>query len=329
MVGGVSDDQKIDGLKELLDTSGFYDSLGDDCKDNKKDCKIVIKPNISIATQKDTPNYTDPDLVNWLVDDLHDRGYETVRIVESNNMMYLLEPRHSPDIISKNIGYTHPVKNLSEDDVKIILHEDRTIPIARTMLDADFIINFPKGRNHPQRKMTGAIKNMFGTLPVTDKLFHYHYEGSGFTVEEVTTAVHEITPPNFTIVDMLKSVDGRDEHVSTERMTEFVEPQLLLAGRDALTIDKILATKMGYAQNEPPMTKEMLKHKKDFDACDLLRGGDCSRIIVDGREWRKVPLSTEILWKFGIDTVLRELLKIDFVKDQMKKVGNVFLIDVV
>jgi hypothetical protein len=177
--------------------------------------------------------------------------------------------------------------------------------------------------------MTGAIKNMFGTIPVRDKLQQFHWKESGIGMEEAAVAVHEITPPDFTIVDMIRSVDGSDEHVSTKKLTEFVEPHLLLAGKDPLAIDKVLATKMGYDEDEPPVTREMLKVRENFDIKENdISGGGLSRIRVEGHEWRKVPLGTRIEWKTGVDVGLRLATKSKFIEKQFKIAGRKFRADV-
>jgi uncharacterized protein (DUF362 family) len=178
--------------------------------------------------------------------------------------------------------------------------------------------------------MTGAIKNMFGTIPVRDKLQQFHWKESGIGMEEAAVAVHEITPPDFNIIDMIRSVDGSDEHVSTKQITDFVEPHLLLAGKDPLSIDKVLATKMGYDENEPPVTKEMLNVREDFDIKKSdITGGNLSRIRIGDREWRKVPWSTRLKWGAGVDLGLRVATKSDFITQQFKQSGKEFRTDVI
>ena len=67
MEQNVTEVDKFERMERLLNDANFYEILSKKCQ-SKKTCKIVIKPNVAIATQKKLKNYTDPELVGWLVD---------------------------------------------------------------------------------------------------------------------------------------------------------------------------------------------------------------------------------------------------------------------
>jgi uncharacterized protein (DUF362 family) len=328
----VNEKNKIAKLKELLNKSGFFKNLKNKCKQDKKEkknYKIIIKPNIMIATQKAIQNYTDPALVDWLVDDLNKKGYKNVRIVESENLLQRVSAKHTPQRVAKGVGYKHPVINLTDEEWDTVKYKEGKVCVSKRLENADYIINFAKGRNHPQRLMTGAIKNMFGSIPPKDKMERYHWKKSGIGMEDAVVAINNITSPDFTIIDMVKSVDYKDEHATDKPMEPSVvfKAGMMLAGQDPLSIDKTLSIKMGYKQNESPVVGAMADFRQDFDIRkeqNLISGTDLSRIENEGREWKKVPLATRLEWGPGIDIGLKTVLDVGvpekYVKPYFEKI---------
>jgi uncharacterized protein (DUF362 family) len=318
--------RKFIHLDRLLQRSGFYTALDGACA-GKSTCKVVIKPNISIAVQKNLLNYTDPALVDWLASRIEKDGRD-VAIVESQNAFTLVRKDHEPVAVAKNIGYTRPVVNLSVEEKIDVPYKGGKITVSPRVRDADFVVNFPKGRSHMQRRMTGALKNMYGAIPDMDKFELYHWKESGVSVEDAIVAVNHSTPPDFTIVDMIDTIDGEDEHVSFTKLDEHVSPRLLMAGKDPMAIDKAIAVKMGYGQNAPPVTAAEVDFRGDFDIREPgLVDGSLGAIMIDGKPWKKPALNA--VYSFLLDDLLKAGVKFPYARQGMKMIGNNLEIDVI
>jgi uncharacterized protein (DUF362 family) len=323
---GVDPAKKIERLDRLLQRSGFYSALGNAC-DGKKKCKVVIKPNISIAVQKDLLNYTDPELVDWLAGRMEKDGHD-VAIVESPNALTLIKKEHEPSGVGRNIGYVHPVTNLSLGPSIDVPYKEGKITASPIIRDADFVVNFPKGRNHAQRKMTCALKNMYGAIPDANKFELYHWKKSGVSMEDAAVAINHSTPPDFTIVDMIHTIDGEDEHVSFGKLEGHVTPGILMAGKDPLAIDKALAIKMGFDQNEPPVTKAEVDFRGDFDIREPgIVTGSLGTITIDGQPWKKPALNA--FYSFVLDDFLKSIVNIPYVREGMELAGGAIKFDVI
>jgi len=289
----VLEETKFSEMDILLNQSGFWNDIEKTCakkNQQKSSCKVVIKPNISIASQKALKSYTDPTLVDHLLSELESRGYENVVIVESENMYAIGFPEHTPDKVGKNLGYIHPVINLTEEPVECFDNENPKthICLSRRLLDADYIINFPKGRNHCIYKITGAMKNMFGSIPIREKIYQFHNKESGFDVPHAIKFVYEKTPPDFTIMDWIISIDGEDEHFSKEALSYSKDIGKLIASKDAIAIDTYLQEKMGYK----PFESEITKQFENDNEIEII--GDN---IIKIPDWKKVPWHTRAGYK--------------------------------
>lgn len=92
-------DDKFDLLDQVLAGAGFFEVLekrfGETGK-SKKDFAIAIKPNFMyMHSKKDVSTYTDPELVEALVDRIVERGFANISLVESQSTLgnYYLQCR--------------------------------------------------------------------------------------------------------------------------------------------------------------------------------------------------------------------------------------------
>jgi uncharacterized protein (DUF362 family)/Pyruvate/2-oxoacid:ferredoxin oxidoreductase delta subunit len=113
--------------------------------------------------------------------------------------------------------------------------------IARPVFEADLIINLPKLKTHTLTLYTGALKNLFGTIPGTRKR-EIHFRAP--SVREFSNAlvdVLEIVRPALTIMDGVVGQEGNGPGASgTPRRYG-----LITASTDPVALDTIMAKAMG------------------------------------------------------------------------------------
>jgi uncharacterized protein (DUF362 family) len=91
----VTGTDKFDTFLHILDQASFIPHLLEKWKSSgkkKQDFKIVIKANIMTAStfEKDSPVYTDPELIERLIQIMRDQGFKQFAVVETQNVFILL-----------------------------------------------------------------------------------------------------------------------------------------------------------------------------------------------------------------------------------------------
>ncbi|MCK5628346.1 DUF362 domain-containing protein [Candidatus Bathyarchaeota archaeon] len=202
----------------------------------RKKRRIFLKPNIC------TPEYspgavTTPALLAELVCLLRDQA-EEVMVGESD--IYNCPCKRA----FKETGIETAVKkaggkivNLSEDSVvrvKIRNSKLKELFLPKTLLDADCVIDVPVMKTHEYKIYSGALKNMFGCIPDSRRIFlHPH-------LDEVLFQLYKILKPELTIMDAIVAMEGTGPTKGKP-----VEMGLVLTSNDALALDLTATELMG------------------------------------------------------------------------------------
>jgi len=286
-----TESDKLSALGIVLRRSGFY-NIGEIVK---RDDPIVIKVNLAPISQRAYKYGTDPVMADAIVDILHGMGFTNVSIVEAEGSYILVNNCYTPDVQAKMFGYRHPVVDLTKTKmIPFIFGHSSTVLLSDIMVNAKFIINVPKPKNHDLMLMTGCLKNMYGSIPTPDKWHQFHRRQSGLGIEEVTYYVNKTTPVDFNVVDFIEPIDGDEVSLFKNDVDDFsyYPANRIVTGTDPLAIDKYLSTKMGYGQNDSPIVAFAASMIGDYD----IDGRD---IIGDDLEpfsdWRRI--SGFLNWK--------------------------------
>jgi len=161
-----------------------------------------------------------------------------------------------------------------------------TIRLAKLLVDARCILNFSKAKNHDLMLMTGALKNMYGSIPAWNKYRLFHKRASGYGIPEATFLANHFTPPTFNIVDFVQSIDGNEVSLFREeiRSFDYFPSHRLVASKNGLAIDKYLSLKMGLDQDESPVV-EYAARQGNFDVRSCPLHGDTFTTLPS---WRRV-----------------------------------------
>jgi uncharacterized protein (DUF362 family) len=78
----------------------------------------------------------------------------------------------------------------------------KEVSMAKTYMEADYVVSFAKLKTHTTELITGAMKNLFGALPEKVKhVYHPH-------LAEVIHDLVKIRPPDLCLVDGLVAHEG-------------------------------------------------------------------------------------------------------------------------
>jgi uncharacterized protein (DUF362 family) len=206
---------------------------------------IAIKPNLMFMySEHDRSTFTDPALVEHLVDWLRARGYTDLTVVEAQSAYgnFFLD-RDVPHV-AQVAGYDpHGRYRIVDLTPEMVPHhfEGPTGDhfVGPTWRDADFRISFAKNKTHTWAWYTLCIKNIYGALPLQDKIREYHQKRE---IYYPTIDMLVAFPVHFGIVDAFDSADGPFGIFADKQPNP---TRTVLAGENILAVDWVGATKMG------------------------------------------------------------------------------------
>jgi uncharacterized protein (DUF362 family) len=285
-------EDKLALLDGALERAGLAATLERRLAELGKTCEalaIVIKPNLMFMySEHDRSTFTDPALVEHLVDWLRARGFTNLTIVESQsaygNFFFDREVRHVAAVVGYEPRGRYRIADLTEEMVPH--HFDGPLGdhfVGPSWRDADFRISFAKNKTHTWAWYTLCLKNIYGVLPLQDKIREYHNKR-----EIYYPAIDMLVafPIHFGIIDAFVSADGpfgifADKEPNPTRT--------ILAGENIVAVDWVGASKMGL---DPMVSRYMQLAVQVFGRPRVDVVGDAS-IYPD---WCNVTRSVVELW---------------------------------
>jgi len=284
IVAAVTDHEtdKYTLLESIIDQSRFFSILEKNRKKSgksKKDFFVVIKPNISMMLRRaDVGTYTDTFLVIHLLRLLIIKGYTHLAVVESQNLYGNWFENRSVIQVAAGAGYYDdspetmdgrecrrdihvkgggadalvPLVDLSFDTAWHNFQDDRVM-LGKTWMDADFRISFTSMKTHFYCYYTLSIKNIYGCLPLQDKVRGYHCKQK---VGPWTAQLIRDYPVHFSIVDGYSAADG---WMGVKMKAIFTKPHTLIAGADVMAVDHYGAFLMNLKADKSVMFRSLNK----------------------------------------------------------------------
>lgn len=213
--------------------------------------QVHIKPNLLTAKTPDKSATTHPAIVSSIVKHVMELGGE-VTIGDS------------PSGISRPIEeywrMTGMERVAKETGAKLVKFERKGVVesringasyfIANSVANADVVINVCKLKTHNLTLYTGAIKNMFGSIPGFKKSEYHkqapHVEEFSKIIVDVFSAVR----PQISIMDAVEMMEGNGPSAGKVRHLG-----LILASKDAVALDAVAANILGFEEGEILTTK--------------------------------------------------------------------------
>ncbi|MCX8177506.1 MAG: DUF362 domain-containing protein [Candidatus Bathyarchaeota archaeon] len=195
---------------------------------------VLVKPNICM------PYYapgaiTSPQLLREIVGLLRETA-EDVIVAESDGYNYSCTAafkRTGIEAAVKNAGGR--ILNLSRDRIVRVNIKDpqiRNLLLPKTLLEVDALVNVPVMKTHEFTLYSGAVKNLFGLIPDSRRIFLHPY------LNETLYHLLMLLKPTANIMDALTAMEGRGP---TRGMP--VKLNLIMASNSPLALD-VTATKI-------------------------------------------------------------------------------------
>ena len=272
-------DDKFALLDQVLEATKFFEIMDARCQKMGKspqDFKVVIKPNFMFMhSRQDISTYTDPALVEALVDKINARGYPNITLVEAQSTYGNYYENREVLKVAQYVGYSlnknYRIVDLTEEMVpydyggKLGRHF-----VGPTWRDADFRISFAKNKTHTFCNYTLTLKNIYGTLPMQNKLKEYHTKRE-YDWPTIETLKH--FPVHFGLVDAFTSADGQFGVIADPEPNE---TKTIIGGENLMAVDWVGAKKMGLDPDDPMVGRFLPLAVEAFGKPEIIWEGDQS-----------------------------------------------------
>ncbi len=225
------------------------------------DTTILLKPNMLSKSSPDKAVTTHPVVVEGVINRLLSFGAkaENITIADSSG------GPQNPVVIAANYkgcGYTDVADRcgvnlytkLESTTVKTDGVMVKEFELLTPVVESDIIINLPKFKTHVMTAMSGAVKNLFGTVPGLKKAeFHMRFPDKD-NFSNMIVDLAQTVKPHFTIVDGIAGMEGDGPGSGTPR-----EFGVLLGGENIYYIDAVICNMMGFKITTPPIMTAAVK----------------------------------------------------------------------
>ena len=220
-------------LKNLCEKANIPDVAGK---------KILVKPNILSDAKPEDCITTHPEIVRAVIRILKENGASEICVGDSPGL-------HNPSFCGKNCGIQDVCQtegatwvNFTENPVaKQINGTKFTLPMAKILDEVDMVFSVCKFKTHSLMYTTGAVKNLFGTVPHLNKGLCHAKCPTRESFAKLIVGIHETIKPAFCVMDGIIGMEGAGPANGTPRPLN-----LLLASDDCFAMDTAQATIMGY-----------------------------------------------------------------------------------
>jgi uncharacterized protein (DUF362 family) len=142
--------------------------------------------------------------------------------------------------------------------------------VGPTWRDADFRISFAKNKTHTFCNYTLTIKNIYGTLPLQDKLKEYHTKRE---YDWPTIETLQRFPVHFGLIDAFTSADGQFGVIVDPEPNE---TKTIIGGENLIAVDWVGAKKMGLDPDDPQVGRFLPLAVEAFGKPEIIWLGDQS-----------------------------------------------------
>ncbi len=162
-----------------------------------KGSRICLKPNLVVASPADGGATTHPEIVEGAIQYLQSHGFDSITIAEGSWV------GDRTDRAFKRCGYTDlskryqvPLIDTQKLSYDSVYTDDYNLKICDCMSEFDVLVNMPVLKGHCQTWYTGALKNLKGCIPNSEKR-RFHSEGLHEPIAQLNTVLRQ----DFIIMD--------------------------------------------------------------------------------------------------------------------------------
>ena len=232
-------------LEAAIDT--LLSGLGDTKELVGRGCSVFLKPNLLTDDEPERAVTTHPEVIRALIRWVRKRGgipsvgdspanvTKTDSVWERTGMLAVCQEE------------SVPLVNLEKAGSQRFEVGEVSFSVARPVLETDVLISVPKVKTHMLTVFTGAVKNLYGTIPGFQKsLIHKQYPRPR-AFSEVLVSLYAKVKPHISIADGIVGMEGEGPSGG-----EPIDLGFLGASRDGVALDAVLCSLLGIKQSDVP-----------------------------------------------------------------------------
>ena len=208
----------------------------------KKGAKVLIKPNFIREEPSVVGTTTNFEVIKRVVELVRQVGGQPV-VAEASGNQYDTEKIYELLGLREALDGVE-VRDLDQDEIVPVKIQSATnlkeVGVARSALEADYIIGLPVLKTHMSTGTTLGMKNMMGVLPQREK-WKMHMSG----LHHALVDLNRLVKPDLIIVDGIVGMEGMGPTIGSP-----VEMNLVLAGEDVVAVDTVGSAVMGFSVDE-------------------------------------------------------------------------------
>ena len=266
-------------LRETLHQSGFWLRLKERTQQavlRADQLRILIKPDME-TFDLNSPTGTDIELVEHLIDLLHNEGYTHVAVGSAADGWDRWLENRDVRVLAELAGYhyitpcqrPYDFLDLSEELVPAEFSREGALSgrsLASAWVDAHFRINFAKNKTHEEFCFALALQNLLSVLPKEDREYLALIR---VPPPDLCLEILRKCPPHFNLIDAFASNHGS----AGTREPHPLETRTLIASADTLLADWAASLKMGIDPYASPVNARSLQEvglPKDYEIAGSL-----------------------------------------------------------
>lgn len=218
---------------------------------------VLVKTNILSDAKPERGITTNPIVIKAIIDLLKSRGAERIWVGDSPGLPGPNFRGQSAGIweVCQETGATWV--DFSDGPITRTFLNNIKVPQCRFLTEADVVISACKMKTHQLMYATGAVKNMFGTVPGLNKSPMHLKAPDPDDFAALILALYRTHEPEWAVMDGIISMEGAGPANGTLRQTN-----LLMASSSCLALDKAEAIVMGYHPSDIPILRMAEKEQK-------------------------------------------------------------------
>lgn len=196
---------------------------------------VLLKPNMLTDREPDCAVTTHPEIVRALIRSVRKHGGRPIVADSPANVTKIEKVWERTGFRALCDQENVPLVNLEKAGSSSITAGGITFTVAQPVLDADVIISIPKVKTHMLTIFTGAVKNLYGTIPGFQKTTLHKLYPKPADFSKLLAAIYGRLKPQLAVADAVVGMDGEGPSSGSPVKLGFVAASL-----DSVALDVTL-----------------------------------------------------------------------------------------
>jgi len=213
---------------------------------------VLLKPNMLTDRNPDQAVTTHPEVVRALIRIVKKRGGRPIVADSPANVTKIERVWEQTGFRALCDAEDVPLLNLEKTGSVRMEAGGISFTVAKPVLEADVLVSIPKVKTHMLTIFTGAVKNLYGTIPGFQKATLHKAHPTPVEFGKLLAAIYTRTKPHLAVADAIVGMDGEGPSGGDP-----VKLGFLAASSDSVALDVVLCRILGIDTRSVPYFKPL------------------------------------------------------------------------